>query len=395
MGQNVVIIGSTGSIGRSTLDIIRRDPVKYKVLGLTCNASLKILLEQAEEFHPSFVSVYSGLLRDELAYALKKRGLGDIAVYSGEDGNIRAAAHKNSDIAVISVVGGIGLMPTLAAIDKKKKVCLANKETIVCGGPIVMAAAKKKRVRISPIDSEHSAIFQLLEGVDPEKLRRVIITASGGPFRSHTEKMLKSVKVEDALRHPNWSMGAKITVDSATLMNKGLEVIEAMWLFGLPLEKIDVIIHPQSIIHSMVELNDGSVFAQLGYPDMRIPINYALSYPERAGVDFIKSFDFLEMKSLTFEKPDLETFPALKYAYEAAGAGGTLPTAMNAANEVAVREFLHKKISFSDIPKIVRRVMDAFVKKNIISPTVADITVVDSEARAAAEKLVSKIKLQG
>ncbi|HNY10252.1 MAG TPA: 1-deoxy-D-xylulose-5-phosphate reductoisomerase [Candidatus Wallbacteria bacterium] len=393
MGQNVVIIGSTGSIGRSTLDVIRRDPRKYNVLGLTCNASLKILLEQAEEFRPSFVSVYSELLRDELRYALKKRGIGDIAVYSGEEGNIKAATHKKSDIAVISVVGGIGLMPTLAAIDKKKKICLANKETIVCGGQIVMDEARKKRVRIIPIDSEHSAIFQLLDGVAPEKLRRVIITASGGPFRSHTKKMLKNVKVEEALRHPNWSMGAKITVDSASLMNKGLEVIEAMWLFSLPLEKIDVIIHPQSIIHSMVELNDGAVFAQMGYPDMRIPINYALSYPERAGVDYIKSFDFLEMNRLTFEKPDLETFPALKYAYEAARVGGTLPTAMNAANEVAVREFLLKKISFPDISKIVRQVMDLFTKKNIASPTVEDITKIDVRARASAEKLASKIKL--
>ncbi|HOD42122.1 MAG TPA: 1-deoxy-D-xylulose-5-phosphate reductoisomerase, partial [Candidatus Wallbacteria bacterium] len=283
-------------------------------------------------------------------------------------------------------VGGIGLLPTLAAIEKKKKVCLANKETLVCAGDIVMGEAARKKVRIIPIDSEHSAIFQLLEGVKRAEVKRVIITASGGPFRGFSAAALEKVTPEQALKHPNWSMGAKITVDSATLMNKGLEVIEAMKLFGLELDKISVVVHPQSIIHSMIEMNDGSILAQMGYPDMRIPISYALSYPERLAVDYIKPFDFVKAGRLSFEEPDVKKFPCLALAYDAARRGGTMPAVLNAANESAVRDFLAGRIKFTDIPKFIKKAMDNHLKEFVAAPSLEDILAADARARAFSPK---------
>lgn len=384
MGKDIVIIGSTGSIGVSTLDVIANNPSKYRVRGLTCNSNVELLIVQIKKFNPSFVSVYSPEAKDELASRLKRLKI-SVPIYSGEEGNITAASDRHADTVVVSVVGGIGLLPTLAAIEKRKKVCLANKETIVCAGSIVMSEARRKKVRVIPIDSEHSAIFQLLEGVRRSEVRRVIITASGGPFRNLPEPELEKVTVARALQHPNWSMGAKITVDSATLMNKGLEVIEAMWLFGLSLEEISVVVHPQSIIHSMVELIDGSVLAQLGYPDMRIPINYALSYPERTSVDYIRPFDFVKAGTLTFEAPDLKRFPCLALAYSAAGKGGTMPAVMNAANEAAVKKFLAEEIKFTDISRLIAAAMKKHAKRFIAEPSLDEIIDADLTARTAGE----------
>lgn len=381
MGKDIVIIGSTGSIGVSTLEVIANNPSKYKVRGLTCNSNVELLAAQIKKFSPAFVSVYSPAAKEELLSRLRRMRV-SLPVYCGEEGNIAAAADKKADTVVVSVVGGIGLLPTLAAIEKRKKVCLANKETIVCAGSIVMSEARRKKARIVPIDSEHSAIFQLLEGAGRSGVRRVIITASGGPFRGLTASELKKVTVERALKHPNWSMGAKITIDSATLMNKGLEVIEAMWLFGLSLGEISVVVHPQSIIHSMVEMNDGSVLAQLGYPDMRIPINYALSYPERLPIDYIRPFDFLKAGPLTFEEPDVKRFPCLALAYSAAEKGGTMPAVMNAANETAVKKFLAGEISFTDIPKSIARAMKKHEKSFISEPTLEEIIEADRVGRA-------------
>ncbi len=385
MGKNIVIIGSTGSIGVSTLEVISNNPGEYNVLGLSCNSNTDLLLKQIKRFNPRFVSVYSPGAKDELEHKLKKTK-SSVRVYEGEEGNIAAASDKGADAVVVSVVGGIGLLPTLAAIEKKKKVCLANKETLVCAGDIVMGEAARKKVRIIPIDSEHSAIFQLLEGVKRAEVKRVIITASGGPFRGFSAASLEKVTPEQALKHPNWSMGAKITVDSATLMNKGLEVIEAMKLFGLELDKISVVVHPQSIIHSMIEMNDGSILAQMGYPDMRIPISYALSYPERLAVDYIKPFDFVKAGCLSFEEPDVKKFPCLALAYDAARRGGTMPAVLNAANESAVRDFLAGRIKFTDIPKFIKKAMDNHLKEFVAAPSLEDILAADARARAFSPK---------
>jgi len=385
VGKNIVIIGSTGSIGVSTLEVISNNPGEYNVLGLSCNSNTDLLLKQIKRFNPRFVSVYSPGAKDELEHKLKKTK-SSVRVYEGEEGNIAAASDKGADAVVVSVVGGIGLLPTLAAIEKKKKVCLANKETLVCAGDIVMGEAARKKVRIIPIDSEHSAIFQLLEGVKRAEVKRVIITASGGPFRGFSAAALEKVTPEQALKHPNWSMGAKITVDSATLMNKGLEVIEAMKLFGLELDKISVVVHPQSIIHSMIEMNDGSILAQMGYPDMRIPISYALSYPERLAVDYIKPFDFVKAGRLSFEEPDVKKFPCLALAYDAARRGGTMPAVLNAANESAVRDFLAGRIKFTDIPKFIKKAMDNHLKEFVAAPSLEDILAADARARAFSPK---------
>lgn len=390
MGKNVVVIGSTGSIGRSTLDVIRNNGRRFSVRGLCCHGSVDALIGQIEEFSPEFVSLYSPESLDRLKFEVKKRKLG-VKIYCGDEGNVRAASSGAADIVVISVVGGIGLAPTLAAVSAGKKVCLANKEALVCGGCLVMAEARKSGAKIIPIDSEHSAIFQLLEKVPRRDLKKIIITASGGPFRNYDEKALAKVKVEEALRHPNWSMGAKITIDSATLMNKGLEVIEAMWLFDMPAEKIEVVVHPQSVIHSMIELRDGAVLAHMGRADMRIPISYALSHPGRIPVGCVEPFDFEKFSKLTFEKPDLANFPSLSYAYEAAAAGGTMPAAMNAANEAAVNGFLTGQIRFVDIASVVRAVMDDHAGRTVRSPRFADIAAAGASARAAAEKICAKI----
>lgn len=351
MAKNIAILGSTGSIGVQALEAARN--LGIRVSALTTNRNIGLLAEQAKIFRPRMVSVAEAGLASELAERL--RGMG-IEVYSGPEGMKAAAGIDEADTIVTSVVGIAGLVPTVHAIRRGKNIALANKETLVTAGEIVMDEAARHGVTIFPVDSEHSAIYQCLAGNRRQDAERLILTASGGPFRGRKHDELKSVTVSQALKHPNWRMGSKITIDSATMMNKGLEVIEAKWLFGFMPERIRVIVHPQSIIHSMVEYKDGSVIAQLGSPDMRIPIQLALTWPERAANSFSK-LDLLKCGSLTFEEPDLDTFRCLRLAFEALKAGGTMPAVMNGANEAAVALFVEEKIGFCDIPALIEKVM--------------------------------------
>ncbi|WP_053957400.1 1-deoxy-D-xylulose-5-phosphate reductoisomerase [Inediibacterium massiliense] len=352
--KNISILGSTGSIGTQTLDVVRNNKEKFNILGLSANNNIDLLEKQIEEFHPIAVAV----MNEEKAIELKKRlGGKKTEVLHGIKGLISIATLSQVHLVVTSVVGMIGLIPTLEAIKNKKDIALANKETLVTAGKIVMEEAKKNNVAILPVDSEHSAIFQCLKGYNLKDIKRIILTASGGPFRGLHRSDLENVSVKEALKHPKWNMGRKISIDSATLMNKGLEVIEAKWLFDVDLEQIDVVVHPQSIIHSMVEYKDSSILAQMGHPDMRVPIQFALTYPDRVKRDE-KKLDFFELGSLTFEKPDLDTFPCLNLAYEALKIGGSLPTVLNAANEVLVELFLQEKIGFYHIPKGIQKAME-------------------------------------
>lgn len=373
MTKSISILGSTGSIGVQTLDVARN--LGIKVAGLAANTSIDKLESQAREFLPEIVAVGDENLAKVLAQKLEDL---DIEVIGGIEGFKRVASIESIDTVVTSIVGIAGLIPTMEAIKNKKNIALANKETLVTAGEIVMSEALKAGVEILPVDSEHSAIFQSLMGNNIEDISKIILTASGGPFRGKSSKELENVTLAEALKHPNWSMGSKITIDSATLMNKGLEVIEAKWLFGMDAEKIEVIVHPQSIIHSMVEYVDGSIIAQLGSPDMRLPIQFALTYPDRKYNNFSK-LDLLKCGSLTFEEPDMETFPCLKLAFEALRIGATMPAVMNAANEEAVGLLLKEKIKFIDIPKVIEKVMS----KHIIidNPTIEDILHVDLWAR--------------
>ena len=351
--KKIAILGSTGSIGTQTLDVVRNHE-DYCVVAMSAGRNIEMFYEQILEFHPSVVSVWA----EEDARKLKDLlGNETIEVYSGLEGLIKVATVKESDILVTAIVGMLGLKPTVEAIKAGKNIALANKETLVTAGHIIMPLAKEMGIQILPVDSEHSAIFQSLQGNEENKINHIWLTASGGPFRGKSTEELKKVKLEDALKHPNWSMGRKITIDSATMVNKGLEVMEAKWLFGVDLSQIKVLVHPQSVIHSMVEYDDGGVIAQLGTPDMRLPIQYALTYPNR---EFLpgKRLDFYELGSMTFEKPDLETFYGLKLAYEAMEKGGNIPTVYNAANEMAVALFLEKKIEFLDIPAIIKDCME-------------------------------------
>lgn len=344
--KHISILGSTGSIGTQTLDIVRENPHMFKVVSLSANKNIELLKKQIDEFKPEFVVVYDEKRADELRC--------DVPVHKGMQGLIKAATDDN-DAVVNSLVGSIGVMPTYQAIKAKKDIALANKETLVTAGSAIMEQVKKNRVKLMPIDSEHSAIFQCLNGEDPKTVDKIIITCSGGAFRGR--KSLEGLRAEDALKHPTWDMGAKITIDSATLMNKGFEVIEAHWLYGVDYPNIDVVIHPQSIIHSLVEFNDHSVMAQLGLPDMRIPIQYALAYPKRLKNN-LKSLDLKDIGKLDFKRYDKERFPCLDYAYHAGKAGGTMPAVMNAANETAVSAFLKDKIEFLDIAKMIKKAMD-------------------------------------
>jgi 1-deoxy-D-xylulose-5-phosphate reductoisomerase len=383
MAKKISILGSTGSIGVQTLDVARN--LGLQVLALTAYANTELLEKQAREFKPRVISI-----GDEAAAETLRERLGDldIQVLSGREGMIQAAVLEEVDTVVTSVVGTVGLLPTVEAIRKGKDIALANKETLVTAGAIVMAEAQKHNVRILPVDSEHSAIYQCLSGNRASSVDRIILTASGGPFRGRKREDLREVTLEQALKHPNWSMGSKITIDSATLMNKGLEVIEAKWLFGLANEQIHVIVHPQSIIHSMVEYVDGSVIAQLGSPDMRLPIQFALTWPKRVSNPFSR-LDLLKASSLTFEKPDFEAFPCLRLAFEALQAGGTLPAVMNAANEIAVGAFLNRKIGFLEIADIIESVM---AKHSVnIQPCLHDIIEVDAWARTAAEEEINRM----
>jgi 1-deoxy-D-xylulose-5-phosphate reductoisomerase len=373
MDKSISILGSTGSIGVQTLDVARN--LKIKVKGLAANTSIDKLESQAREFLPSIVAVGD----EELAKILRQRLSDlDIEVLGGIEGFKRVASIESVDTVVTSIVGIAGLIPTMEAIKHKKNIALANKETLVTAGQIVMSEARKMGVNILPVDSEHSAIFQSLMGNNKRDIERIILTASGGPFRGKTSEELESVTLAEALKHPNWSMGSKITIDSATLMNKGLEVIEAKWLFGIDLDRIKVVVHPQSIIHSMVEYIDGSIIAQLGSPDMRLPIQFALTYPNRERNNFSK-LDLLAAKALTFEEPDMKTFKCLGLAFEALSIGGTMPAVMNAANEEAVSLFLKEKIKFVNIPMVIEDVM---ARHSVIkNPTIDDIIEVDLWAR--------------
>ena len=373
MTKNIAILGSTGSIGIQTLDVARN--LGITVSGLTANSNIDLLEKQAKEFKPLVISAGSPGLALELGKRLDGHG---IEVLYGVEGMKKVAAIKQTDTVVTSVVGIAGLIPTLEAIRNGKNIALANKETLVTAGRLVMSEARKHQVGIFPVDSEHSAIFQCLSGNRRQDVSGIILTASGGPFRGRKKESMDNVTVAEALRHPNWKMGNKITIDCATLMNKGLEVIEAKWLFDLEPDKIRVVVHPQSIIHSMVEYVDGSVIAQLGSPDMRIPIQLALTYPERAENGFCR-LDLFKCGDFTFEEPDYEAFPCLKLAFEALNAGGTMPAAMNAANEVAVSLFLEEKILFTDIPVIIEKIM---AKHSVnTNPCLDDIIEVDKWAR--------------
>lgn len=369
----ISILGSTGSIGTQTLDVVR-NLGNIEVKALSTNKNIDLLEKQIEEFHPKKVAV----MDDEKAYELKKRIGSKIEVLKGLEGLCEIAEMDETDTVVTSVVGVIGLIPTFKAIQKKKNIALANKETLVTAGKIIMEEAKKNKVSIYPVDSEHSAIFQCLQGNAHNKISRIILTASGGPFRGKSLKELEMVTVEEALKHPNWEMGAKITIDSATMMNKGLEVIEAKWLFDVELNQIEVLVHPQSIIHSMVEFEDGSIMAQMGEPDMRLPIQYALTYPKRITNNWPR-INFRQRNMLSFEEVDLSVFKCLQLAYDALKIGGTMPAVLNAANEVAVDKFLKKEINFLDIAKIIEATME---KHELIkNPSLSDILDVDQWAR--------------
>ncbi|GIO66861.1 1-deoxy-D-xylulose-5-phosphate reductoisomerase [Paenibacillus sp. FSL M7-1455] len=378
--KKISVLGSTGSIGTQTLDVAAKHSEHFQIEGLAAGGNIALLLEQARRFKPRKVSVATR----ELAEQIKAEVPAGTEVFYGDHGLIEIAAGTDADIVVTAVMGSLGLPSTLAAIEAGKTIGLANKETLVTAGHIVTARAREKGVKLLPIDSEHSAIFQCLNGENLKDLASITLTASGGSFRDRTRDELKHVTVEDALKHPNWSMGAKITIDSATMVNKGLEVIEAHWLFGLPYEQINVLLHPESIIHSFVEFRDTSIIAQLGNPDMRVPIQYALTYPERWESPS-RPLSLAEVGKLQFREMDFERFPCLRLAYECGKMGGTATTAFNAANEVAVARFLRKEISFLQIEDIIERVLDRH--HNIPEPELAEIEACDKRTREAAAKL--------
>ena len=383
MAKIISILGSTGSVGTQTLDVIS-SMEGISVQGLTTNTNIDLLEKQIHRFKPIKVAVMNQAKAKELEGRLEIQGI-RVEVLSGIDGLTQIATLPDVDTVVTSVVGMIGLIPTIRAIESGKDIALANKETLVTAGQIVMDAAKEKGVNIYPVDSEHSAIFQCLRGNESEPIHRIILTASGGPFRLKPIEELPLVTVADALKHPNWDMGQKISIDSATMMNKGLEVIEAKWLFDLELSQIDVIVHPQSIIHSMVEFKDATIMAQLGSPDMKGPIQYALNYPNRRASD-IERVDFKKYHSLTFEEADFIKFPCLKYAYDAMETGGTMPAVLNAANEIAVEAFLNKEISFIQIPQLIHDAMESHIYIN--KPTLDEILEADKWAREFSRKKV-------
>lgn len=378
--RHIAILGSTGSIGRQALDVVRQHKDRFEVELLTANNSSELLIRQALEFMPANVVICNESKYQEVADALQPH---DIKVFTGMDSVCALVGSEDIDIVLTALVGFSGLRPTVSAIEAGKIIALANKETLVVGGSVVMALAKKHNAPILPVDSEHSAIFQCLMGAAGNPLTRIHLTASGGPFRSWTKEEIAAVTRNEALKHPQWKMGAKITIDSATMMNKGFEMIEAKWLFDTEPEKINIVVHPQSIIHSMVEFADGAVIAQMGHPDMREPIQYALSFPERLTLDN-KKLDFAELGSLTFEKPDMDKFPCLALAFEAIGRGGNIPCAMNAANEAAVAAFLQDRIRFYDIPDIISSCMAGV--EFVSAPGIDELISMNDEVyRKAAE----------
>ena len=384
--KKITILGSTGSIGLSALKVIEKNPERFQVVALAAGKNISLLKRQIEIFQPKLIAVSSKesafKLRESLAVKNK------VKVFYGEEGLKEVASFPFADIVISAISGSAGLIPTLAAINAGKDIALANKETMVMAGEIVTRRAKKKGVRIIPVDSEHSAIFQCLEGSKRENLKRIILTASGGPFLNFTRNELKKVNLSQTLQHPNWKMGKKITVDSASMMNKGLEVIEAKWLFNLDISDIDVLIHPQSIVHSMVEFIDGACLAQMGFPDMKIPIAYALTYPERI-INDLPSLDLVKIGKLEFLKPDIKKFSCLGLAYAAGICGGTAPVVLNAADEVAVSAFIEKKIRFIDLPKIIEKIL--VLHNSINNPSLDDILQVDLWARIETKKIIERI----
>src|SRR3989338_239894 len=380
--KKISILGSTGSIGVNALDVISKHPDKFQVVGLAAGENDSLLQAQIEKFKPRIAALFNEKHSDKLKKKIKDK---NVKIASGIDGVLEVATIKDADMIISAIVGAAGLIPTISAIKAGKDIALANKETLVMAGEIVMKEADGK-CRIIPIDSEHSAIFQSLTGEKRENIRKLILTASGGPFRNYPKEQFEDIKPEDALKHPNWSMGTKITIDSATLINKVFEVIEARWLFGMADENIEVLIHPQSIIHSLVEFIDGSIIAQLGIPDMRIPISYALNYPDRLE-NALPSLNLAQVKNLSFEMPDTEKFPCLKLAFEALKKGETMPAVLNAANEVAVNAFLNREISFNKIPEIIKKTMKSH-RVSLIRE-ISDVLKADRWAREYAKKLIA------
>lgn len=377
--KKLSILGATGSIGTQTLDVIRKSNGQLKLVGVTANTSVEKVIEIIEEFNPLYVAMMDEKSADKIDDYCKQNNR-EMQIYDGIEGLNKIASLDEIDIVVTSVVGMIGLEPTLKAIEAKKDIALANKETLVVAGQLVMKAARENNVKILPVDSEHGAISQCLKGNDEKALRKIILTASGGPFRGKITEELNNIQVEDALKHPKWNMGRKITIDSATLMNKGLEVIEAHWLFDCDYDNIQVLVHPQSIIHSMVEYIDGSIIAQLGAQDMRLPIQYAVNYEERNGL-IADTIDFYEISKLTFEKPDLHTFKCLKLAFKAGKIGGLMPTILNGANEAAVDLFLNKKIGFLQIADIIEKAMEIFKDETYKELTLENIIDLDKRVK--------------
>ena len=371
--KKIAILGSTGSIGTQTLEGVRANK-DISVSAIAAGSNISLLEEQIREFHPALCGVWEEEKARELALRVQDT---DTKIVAGMEGLLEIACYEDYRILVTAVVGMIGIRPTIAAIRAGKDIALANKETLVTAGHLIIPLVKEKGVRLLPVDSEHSAIFQCLNGEEGNKIEKILLTASGGPFRGKTRDEMKKVKLEDALKHPNWSMGRKITIDSSTMVNKGLEVMEAKWLFDVDLDRIQVVVHPQSIIHSMVEYVDGGIIAQLGTPDMKLPIQYALFYPDRRPMKG-KRVDFYELGTITFEKPDMETFTGLKLALRAASTGGSLPTVFNAANEKAVSLFLNRKIRFLEIPELIEMCMDAH--KVVENPSVDEILAAEAES---------------
>jgi 1-deoxy-D-xylulose-5-phosphate reductoisomerase len=388
--KNLSILGSTGSIGTSTLAVAEQFPERFKVVALAGGNNSELLEAQIRKFRPAVAAIAGRKAAEAL-----RRKCSDlpVTILSGVEGMIEVAAAAEADITVSSIVGTAGLVPTLAAIRAGKDIALANKEVLVTAGELVMAECRTRNVRLFPVDSEHSAIFQCLHSGERRDVKRLILTASGGPFRNHTKQELAKVTLQQALKHPNWNMGRKITIDSATLMNKGLEVIEAHWLFGMAPGRITVLVHPQSIVHSLVEYQDGSVVAQLGMPDMKGPIAYALSYPDRLP-DVSPGLDLASIATLTFQEPDRDLFPCLGYAYDAIEAGGSMPAVLSAANEVAVKYFLEEKIGFLDIPRVLKAAMDAHTPVSFTN--VDEALRTDLWARHEAERIIGAgVKGQG
>lgn len=385
MKKKIAILGSTGSIGTQTLEVVAAYPERYEVYALCAHQSIDKLIQQARTFHPEVVCIADETLYPALCEALSDL---EIKVWAGEDAIAQMVTMPSIDVVVAAMVGYAGLRPTIEAIKAGKIIALANKETLVVAGEIICALAQQYHAPILPVDSEHSAIFQSLVGEDYSEIEKILLTASGGPFRTYTLDQMRQVTAAEALRHPNWDMGAKITIDSSTMMNKGFEVIEAKWLFGVPVDKIEVLIHPQSIVHSAVQFTDGAIKAQLGAPDMRLPIQYALSFPERLASDFPR-VEWTQMTNLTFEQPDLQRFPNLQLAYEAMRKGGTAPCVLNAANEVVNLAFRQDRCGYLQMSEIIAETMNK--TPFIATPTYEDYVAIDKEARIKAQELLENI----